>query len=149
MLRKDPPKPAESIHLMEYLDSSPVSSAQIKAWTEHDPILAKVKRWILHGWPSQTTGTEEEIRPFIRCKYVLSVEDGCLLWGNRVIVSSKGRSQVLRMLHEAHPGIARMKSLARGYVWWPGIDQELEHSVKSCQQCQINRKAPLASPLHP
>ena len=147
--RKDPPKPAEMIHLMEYLDSSPVSSTQIKTWTDHDPILAKVKGWILTGWPSETTSLEEEVRPYARRKYELSVEDGCVLWGNRVVIPSKGRNQVLRMLHEAHPGIARMKSLARGYVWWPRIDQELEHCVKSCEQCQINRKTPPVSPLQP
>ena len=77
------------------------------------------------------------------------MEDGCVLWGNRVVIPSKGRNQVLRMLHEAHPGIARMKSLARGYVWWPRIDQELEHCVKFCEQCQINRKTPPVSPLQP
>ena len=104
---------------------------------------------ILAGWPAQTTSTEEELCPFVRCKYELSVEDGCVLWGNRVVVPSKGRSQVVQMLHEAHPGIARMKNLARGYVWWPGIDQQLKHCVKSCQQCQINQKRPLVAPLHP
>ena len=146
---KEPPKPAEMIHLMEYLDTSPVSSAQIRAWTERDPILSKVKGMTLSGWPADTTGMEEELRPFARRKYELSVEEGCVLWGNRVVVPSKGRNQILQMLHEAHPGIARMKSLARGYVWWPGIDQELENYVKSCQQCQINQKSPPVAPLHP
>ena len=99
----------------------------------------------LSGWPADTTGMEEELRPFARHKYELSVEEGCVLWGNRVVVPSKGRSQILQMLHEAHPGIAHMKSLARGYVWWPGIDQELQHCVKSCQRCQINQKSPCMS----
>ena len=47
---KEPPKPAEVMHLMEYLDSSPVSSAQIRTWTDQDPLMSKVKRWILSGW---------------------------------------------------------------------------------------------------
>ena len=87
----------------------------------------------LSGWLVDITGMEEELRLFARRKYESSVEEGCVLWGNRVIVHHKGRSKFLQMLHEAHPGIARMKSLARGYVWWPGIDQELEHCVNSCQ----------------
>ena len=143
--KKDPPKPTEMIHLMEYLDTSPVSSAQIRAWTERDPILSKVKEITLSGWPTDTTGMEEELRPFARRKYELSVEEGCVLWGNRVTVPSKGRSQILQMLQEAHPGIARMKSLARGYVWWPGVGA----LCKSCQQCQINKKSPPISTFHP
>ena len=54
-----------------------------------------------------------------------------MLWGNRVVVLPKGRAQLLRMIHEAHPGIALIKNFARGYVWWPGIDKEMESCVKS------------------
>ena len=60
----------------------------------------------------------------------------------------KGRPRVLKMLHEAYPGISRMKGLARGYVWWPGIDNELEKCGKSCETCQVNRKSPPAAPMH-
>ena len=43
---------------------------------------------------------------------------------------STGRTQVIKMLHEAHPGIVRMKKLARRYVWLPGVNAELEKSVR-------------------
>ena len=72
-----------------------------------------------------------------------------MLWGNRVVIPCRGRHQVLVMLHEAHPRIVRMKSFARGYVWWPGIDQELEQCVKSCETYQINRKSPPVLLMHP
>ena len=146
--KKEPPKPAEIVHLMEYLDSSPVSSAQIRTWTDQDPLMSKVKRWILSGWPDHTPSEEEELKPFSRRRYELSVEDGCVLWGSRVVVPPKGKARVLKMLHEAHPGISRIKGLARGYVWWPGIDEELENCVKSCETCQVNRNSPPAAPIH-
>ena len=53
------------------------------------------------------------------------------------------------LLHEAHPGIVRMKSLARGYMWWHGMDKEIELSVKECPTCQSTRKMPPTAPLHP
>ena len=59
------------------------------------------------------------------------------------------REAVLDMLHEAHPGIVRMKALARSAVWWPGIDSDLEMKVKRCQPCQVNGKTPPVAPLHP
>ncbi len=71
---------------------------------------------VLQGWPEQDI-PREEFQPFIWRKRELSVEDGCVLWGNRVVISQKVRDDVLRMLHVAHPGITRMKRLARSYVW--------------------------------
>ena len=75
------------------------------------------------------------------------MEAGCVLRGNRVLVPLKGRAQVLEPLHEAHPGIDRMKRLAQEYVWWPKIDSDIERRVKSCNACQLNRKAPEVAPL--
>ena len=79
----------------------------------------------------------------------LSIERGCVLWGNRMIVPKKGRKKVVSMLHQPHPGISRMKRLARYYVWWPGLDNDLESYVKTCEPCQVNQKTPPAVPLHP
>ena len=53
----------------------------------------------------------------------------------------------MRELHEAHPGIARMKSLAR-HVWWQRIDADLKQKVKTCKTCQSARKNPAPAPLH-
>ena len=145
---QDVPRPAEVVHLMEHLDTSPVSSSQIRSWTDNDPILAKVKTWVQSGWPTQENVEVEELRPYTMRRYELSVEEGCLLWGNRVVVPQKGR-KVLEMLHEAHPGIVRMKGFARGYVWWPGIGEKMERCVKECETCQIHRKVPPMVPLHP
>ena len=71
-----------------------------------------------------------------------------MLWGCRVVIPVKGREQAMGMLHEAHPGIARMKSFARSYFWWPGMDRDIEQCVKSCTVCQTSRKDPPVAPLH-
>ncbi|XP_015266723.1 PREDICTED: uncharacterized protein K02A2.6-like [Gekko japonicus] len=49
-------------------------------------------------------------------------------------------------LHEAHPGIVRMKALARSYVWWPGMDAEIESWVRRCQTCQEVQPNPPSAP---
>ena len=48
-----------------------------------------------------------------------------------MIVPKQGREMVLHELHERHPGMMRMKSLARMYVRWPGIDKEIEQCVRT------------------
>ena len=89
------------------------------------------------------------MQPYHRRRHDLSIEDGCLLRGSRVVVPPKLSSRVVDELHEGHPGIAKMKSLARQYVWWPGLDGDLEDRVKQCTPCQQSRKNPPAAPLHP
>ena len=143
------PVPPELVLLMEHLTTTPVSAQQIKKLTDRDPVLSEVKKFVLHGWPMHSEPLSEGLLPFTWRKSELSVQDGCLLWGSRVIVPIPVRNKVMEELHETHPGISRMKSLARQYVWWPGIDADLEQKVKGCAACQSARKAPPCAPLHP
>ena len=39
-------------------------------------------------------------------------------------------------------GISKTKNLARYYVWWPKIDEDIETLVKSCEPYQLNRNDP-------
>ena len=141
------PVPGETILLMEHLEGTPVHSGHIKEWTKRDPILSQVLRFILEEWP--TKNNSEELNPYFTKRSELSVEDGCVLWGTRVAVPPQGRSKLLSEPHEAHPGESRMKALARSYVWWPGMDQEIVKRVKGCDKCQSNQSAPTEAPLHP
>jgi transposase InsO family protein len=52
-------------------------------------------------------------------------------------------------LHEAHPGVSRMKALARSYVWWPTLDQDIEREVKNSHQCQLHHATQQLGALHP
>ena len=66
-----------------------------------------------------------------------------------MVVPARGQQQLLEDLHTAHPGIVRMKNLARSYLWWPGLDRDIEDKVKSCQVRQLQSAAPATAPLHP
>ena len=101
------------------------------------------------GWARTQEDDSEELRPYSRNKTELSVQDGCLLWGRRVVIPPSGRIPVTEELHESHPGTSRMKSLARSYVWWPGMDMDLEKKVCNYVECQTNAKMPAQAPLAP
>ena len=65
------------------------------------------------------------------------------------MIPESRRKEVLEELHTSHPGIVRMKSLARIHVWWPGIDKSIEQTVRSCPACQSMRNKPPLALLHP
>ena len=56
----------------------------------------------MKGW---TTNTNPELSPYQRRRDELSIHDGCLLYGNRVIVPSPGHNKVMADHHDGHPGI--------------------------------------------
>ena len=138
--------PGETILLLDMLNSLPVTSEQIKQWTSKDPVLLKVKIMIQQGWEYSK---KSDLTPYQKRKDELSVHDGCLLWGTRVVVPPPGRNKIANELHEGHPGITRMKALARSFVWWPQIDKDLEELVKHCNDCQSTRHVPPVAPLQP
>ena len=142
----DVPLPGETVLLLQCLQQSPITATQIKLWTDKDPLLLQVRNFVSNGWPYSVS---EEIQPYFRRRSELTLLDGCLMWGSRVIIPAAGHSATLDELHIAHPGISRMKGLARSYLWWPGVDTDLEKKVKSCSECQLHQNAPAKAPLHP
>lgn len=42
-----------------------------------------------------------------------------------------------------------MKGLARGYEWWPKMDENIEEVAKQCYNCQQAGSSPSKTPLHP
>ena len=142
------PVPGDLLLLQDQLDTiSLVTTEQIRTWTEKDPVLSRVSRFILSGWPEHDVG--DDFRHFRRRKDELSVLDGCVLRGSRVVIPPPAREAVMEELHETHPGIVKMKSLARSYVWWPNMNAELEARVKACKECQASRPPAAVAPLHP
>jgi transposase InsO family protein len=138
--------PAEIVHLMDVLDDGPVTASQIQRWTRTDLQLSQVLRYVENGWPSQVNSS---LRAYSMRASELGVQDGCLLWGNRVVVPSAGREALLKVLHQSHPGASQMKTLARSHFWWPGLDSEVEKLAKQCVRCQEMLQSPPAFPLQP
>ena len=140
------PVPAELVLLIEHLLDAPVKAQEIRTWTRRDPLLSMVKQSIQNGWPA---AVEPQLRPYWSRQFELTVQDGCIVWGSRVVVPTPGRQRVLQQLHEGHLGMARMKGLARMYMWWPRMDEEVSQVVRSCHECQKNQAAPPQAPLQP
>lgn len=53
-----------------------------------------------------------------------------------------------QLLHANHPGMSAMKASARGLMWWPKMDSQIEEFVRYRQPCQCNRQSGPKAPVH-
>ncbi|UYV67046.1 K02A2.6-like, partial [Cordylochernes scorpioides] len=73
-----------------------------------------------------------------------NIDLGCIFVDSRAVIPRTCQDQMLKLLHQSHIGINRMKSLARSSVWWPKMDSQIEEFVKECSPCMHHQTAPPA-----
>ena len=137
--------PPELVFLTEHLENSPVTAHDIQVWTRRDPELARVLQYIWQGWPEEV---DTQLNQYHSKRAELSVHEGCILWGTRVVIPDRGR-EVLQELLQGHPGISRMTSLERMHVWWSGLDKDIEKLLHGYVKCQEAMTVPPPAPLNP
>lgn len=127
------------VQILLIQDDTTVKAETVRSETGKDPVLTEVRRYVRDGWPMTVT---ENVKPFYLKRLELSIEDDILLWNDRVVVPTSLRMVLLHKLHAEHFGMVKMKQLARRYLWWPNIDQEIECTVRACVRCQENARSP-------
>ncbi|XP_062539247.1 uncharacterized protein K02A2.6-like [Armigeres subalbatus] len=117
------------------IEQLPVRADHIARETRKDPQLGKIVRDLELGNNLTHAGyTPPE------SKYTIAAN--CLLFEHRVVIPAVLRPAILSDLHIAHFGVVKMKGLARSYVYWPGIDSDIERTAKSCTECARHASAP-------
>ena len=132
-----------SIYVSDMENNLPIKFSDIVTATQADPILAQVCKYVINGWPRSASFIKcETIKKYFALRESLSTMCNAVTYRDRVIVPPCYRAKVLLSLHLTHQGMARTKSLARGYVFWPSIDQDIEDMLRKCSPCNIVAKSP-------
>ena len=131
--------------IIEQIEALPVNAGEVAKASRQDPELSQVIRYERQGWPAVVPTA---LKPFRQRQGELTTEGSCLLWGGRVVIPQVLRPRVMEELHCGHPGVVRMKQMARSHAWWPGMDHDIETAVRACEACQSGSKAPPTAPLH-
>ncbi|XP_053691563.1 uncharacterized protein K02A2.6-like [Sabethes cyaneus] len=127
----------------------PLNFKEVLQSTRTDPILSKVYKFVQEGWPKfLPSSADRELAKFFHQRESLTTVQGCILYGERLVIPLQLRKRCLTQLHQGHPGIQRMKAVSRSYVYWPALDVEIEGFVKACPHCALVAKSPAhASPV--
>ena len=77
----------------------------------------------------------------------MSIIDGVILCGNKIVVPESVQQQIIKLSHEGHQGTVRFKQYVRSKVWFQGIDKKIEDEVKNCIACQAATSMKSREPL--
>ena len=86
----------------------PITIEQMQSGTKDDRVLNNVVNHLTTGvWPHEKL-LSNELKPYFYKRHELSLQDGVILWGLRVVIPYK-KIYILEELHAGHPGMLRMK----------------------------------------
>jgi len=116
------------------VESAPVaiSPQRIEVESEKDTELSSVRGYIQTGDWSQC-----KLPHYLCVKNELCVLGKLVMRGNRIVIPKSLREEVLKLAHEGHQGIVKMKGRLSTKVWWPKVDTEAEKVCRSCHGCQV------------
>ncbi|GFU53298.1 uncharacterized protein K02A2.6 [Trichonephila clavipes] len=109
----------------EYLteaDVTNISQVELMPVTATDIArVTKTDRKLFELYESLKSGTELPV-PWKGRESEFSLQNGCIMYGHRVCIPQKYQNHVLEELHVGHPGIVKMKAIARSYCYWQVSD---------------------------
>ena len=92
----------------------------------------------MQGWPSSIKQVPPVLQPCWTFREELTVEDGLILKGTKIVIPNKKWETIfpiLKLIHEEHLGLNKCKLYAKETVYWSGLNDQLEKCVLNCELC--------------
>lgn len=126
--------------------NTPININILREYTYKDAELRKVISYIDKGWPQFLRANESYLLPFFNQKLSLVVHNDVIFLQtsntSRVVIPSALKENVLKLLHDGHWGIVKMKRLARQHCWWGAMDKDIEEIAAKCEICKVHGASP-------
>ena len=100
----------------------------------------------MDGWPESVSLPAV---PYEQVRGELSLYDGMLLRGQRMVIPQELQREILERIHEGHQGKVKSRERANSAVWWPGLARDINAIIEACPVCAENRPAQRHEPLKP
>ena len=96
---------------------------------------------IKEGWSSLSAECPQSVLNYWTFKEDLSVEDGIIYKGHRLIMPESEREGTLKILHKGHYSASKMLLRAKDSVYWPGMTKDIETTAERCHACASNARS--------
>ena len=109
-----------------------VRLSQLQKCTAQDLVLETLKTTVLTVWPEKRDECPVQVRDFWNYREGISLHNGLLFKGQRVIVPKAMRPEILSRIHSSHQGIVSCLRKSKDIVFWPGMNSEIKALVGKC-----------------
>ncbi|XP_041346838.1 uncharacterized protein K02A2.6-like [Gigantopelta aegis] len=98
---------------------------------------------IYHGWPEYSSDSPPDLKEYWTFREDVSVENGLVLKGHRLVIPDKLRPQMLNIIHQGHLASEKCQLKAKDCFFWPGISKDIKEMTASCNTCiQFSKQQP-------
>ena len=118
---------------------------ELKQAQVDDATCQRIQTYCQQGWPDRARLRPDE-KVYLQVAAELTVQQGLLLKGSRLVIPLAMRPSILEKIHEGHQGITKCRERAKQSVWWPGLSKQIEDLVESCDRCakeRVNQAEPM------
>ena len=91
--------------------------------------------------PCDKKNLPTDLQEFWNHRDALSIENGLIIFGNRIRVPNEMRAEMLQYIHEGHQAKERCLLWARNTVFWPKIMYDIQELIERCIICQEHGKS--------
>ena len=102
-------------HIVEYLPTTEHRLKEISLHQDKDEVFSKLKLFCSEGWPEKHH-LNCSLQPYWQYRAEITVQQGILMKGDRVIIPSALRLDVLDKIHTGHQGIQKCHERAKSGV---------------------------------
>ena len=141
--------PGMQVKIHHVSEFSPVELQKIKDETAKDETLQILSRQVVEGWPDSIKKIQQAIKPYWNNRDDISIQEGVLLLGSRIIIPESLRQKIMQEIHSGHQGMEKCKLRAKSCVYWPNIYKEIENMVASCSACKKFQNSQQKEPMIP
>ena len=114
---------------------------QIKEETSRNEELQLLAQMVTQGWPEKRHLVQPLLREYWAIRDDISVENGVLMAGSRIIIPKSMQKEILEKIHQGHLGMEKCKLRAKSAVYWVGMYKDIEKMVSTCHICQKYRNS--------
>ncbi|CAB3998030.1 Hypothetical predicted protein [Paramuricea clavata] len=126
----------ETINTMKYLPISDERLKEIQRETKSYESIQVLATVIRQGWPEQKEDLPNVVTPYFNIRDEMSIQDGLVFRGERVVIPQAIRSKMLGKLYNSHLGVNGCLNRARECLYWPGISNDIKNHVSTCEACR-------------